>query len=456
MLPVCAALLLTPLVGRGGEPTETVIRVTAKPAAEPKPALRYRLLPDLPEMQPGNPVQEYMKCFMEQNHFFFKPEEVEQREKWLAMPLKELPVAALRNYGGIALTRADYAARLELADWQTLIPLRRDGLYLLIPEVQQMRRLTLALRVRMRGEVADGRMDDAITTVKTLLALSRHLDEHPTLIGSLVGIAIASITLEGIDEMVAQPGCPNLYWALTALPAPLMTLRKGAQGERVVTAELVRSIDTKAVMSEAQINIAVKAAGELHRLAHEGKKPSWDLQEWLSGRVGDAAGMAAARKRLVESGLAADTVQQFPPMQVILVDEKLLLESDRDAAEKLLGLPYWQAQPLMPARPADPIKTVYGELVPAYHRVLQAQARLQQRVNLLRCVEGLRLYAAAHGGKLPASLADVPVPQPVDPMTGKAFGYTLKDGTATVRGTPPVGLEKAAGYNVRYEMTIAK
>ncbi len=75
---------------------------------------------------------------------------------------------------------------------------------------------------------------------------------------------------------------------------------------------------------------------------------------------------------------------------------------------------------------------------------------------MLRCVEGLRLYAAAHDGKLPAKLADVPVPLPVDPFTGRPFGYTLEAGTATVRGTPPAGMEKNAGFNVRYEIKIAK
>ena len=40
----------------------------------PQPALRYRLLPELKEMQPGNPIQSYMKCIMEQKKFFFDKE----------------------------------------------------------------------------------------------------------------------------------------------------------------------------------------------------------------------------------------------------------------------------------------------------------------------------------------------------------------------------------------------
>src|SRR6516165_5869716 len=195
VLPACVALLLLPVVGRAQdppEPTEKVIRLTVDPAAERQPALFDQLLPELREMNPGNPILGYLKCFMEQDNFFNRKDVVEQREKWLEMPLKDLPVHELRGYGGIALTRADEAARLTDADWQTLLPLRRDGLYLLVPEVQKMRSLALALHVRFRGEVADRRFPDALVTAKTMFAMSRHMGEHPTLISSLVGLAIAA------------------------------------------------------------------------------------------------------------------------------------------------------------------------------------------------------------------------------------------------------------------------
>ena len=39
-----------------------------------------------------------------------------------------------------------------------------------------------------------------------------------------------------LEEMIQQPGCPNLYWALTDLPSPLVDLRKGLQGNRALVA----------------------------------------------------------------------------------------------------------------------------------------------------------------------------------------------------------------------------
>jgi hypothetical protein len=88
--------------------------------------------------------------------------------------------------------------------------------------------------------------------------------------------------------------------------------------------------------------------------------------------------------------------------------------------------------------------------------VRRAQGRLEQRIALLRHVEALRLYAAAHAGTLPEKLADVEVPLPVDPFTGKAFRYEVKDGVAHLRGSPPKGDEQNAAYNLHYEIIIRK
>ena len=107
----------------------------------PKPALRYQLLPELKEMNPGNPIENYLKCFMEQQKFFFDKETFERREKLLTMPLTELSVQELEDYGGFALKQADWAARLDNPDWQILLKVKTDGVALLLPDVQQMRPL---------------------------------------------------------------------------------------------------------------------------------------------------------------------------------------------------------------------------------------------------------------------------------------------------------------------------
>jgi len=460
-LPVCALLLVLPLASRAAdapEPTETVIRLTVRPASAPKPALRYQMLPELREMNPGNPIQTYSKCFAEQYNFWRNKEAVEKREKWQTMPLKDLPLEEMKYYKSIgALRYADYAARLDTPDWQILLQLKSDGPTLLLPDIQQLRELGGALKVRFRVEVAERRFDAALATAKTMLGLSRHLGEHPTLIGDLVGIAVANLAIGPLDEMIQQPNSPNLFWALTDLPHPFIDLRKGVQGDRLMMTDLFALIDEQAPMSDAQVQRAVE---RLRRLEANLQMRS-NVSDWLNKLTKDEGYVRAARKRLIDAGLAEEKVKQFPARQVILLDEKLEFSVWGDESRKAMNLPYWQAATILSAasprkkREESPLfRWLGGEM--GYNKVKQAQARLDQRIGLLRCVEALRLYAAEHNGKLPAKLADIALPLSVDPITGKPFVYQLDGATATVRGTPPRGMEKNAAYNVRYEITIGK
>ncbi|MCH8923200.1 MAG: hypothetical protein IIA67_08655 [Planctomycetes bacterium] len=82
-----------------------------------------------------------------------------------------------------------------------------------------------------------------------------------------------------------------------------------------------------------------------------------------------------------------------------------------------------------------------------------AAARTQRRREVLRIVEALRLYAARHDGRLPEKLSDVTeVPIPINPLTGKAFGYQLDGKTAVLNADGPPN----ARYIERYRITIAE
>jgi hypothetical protein len=482
-LPVCALLILLPCIARADDaPAPTIVRLTVAPQAAPKPVLRYQLLPEMKEMNPGNPIQGYAICFMDQYNFFRGKESQENLLKWETMPLKDLPVKQLRDYGGTALRQADYSARLDTPDWQLLVKMRRDGFGLHLPQLQQMRELAAFLSVRFRAEVAERRFDDALVTAKTMFALSRNLGEHPTRIGNLVGVAVASVAIGPVEEMIQQPGCPNLYWALADLPSPFIDFRQGCQGEAVLIEPEFRLLDEKAPMSDAQLrkafdhirelldSLTIKSSLSTYQpkqppntfrtsLHVDKEKPESkdEVGDWVAARAGDAERVRAARKRLIESGLAEERVKLFPPPQVILLNEKLEYQIRCDEQLKMFAVPYWEIEKLQAAASKEERgESLFAPLVGNVLRLRQARARLDQRLGLLRCVEALRMYAAENNGKLPAKLNDVKLPLPVDPITGKPFPYQLDGGTATLRGTPPAGRENQAGYDVRYEVTIVK
>jgi hypothetical protein len=433
--------------------SETLITLTVLPAAAPKPALRYLLLPDVQEQNPGNPIQNYLKCFMEQHKFFFDKEAFDRREKLLTMPLAELPARELENYGSIALKQADWAARLDNPDWQILLKVKTDGVGLLLPDLQELRSLANALKVRFRAEVALGRFDQALLTARTMFAMSRHLSEHPTLIGDLVGIVVALAAIGPLEEMLQQPGCPNLYWALTNLPSPLVPLDKGIEGERAVVLAEFRDLDDSTAMSADQLS---RCIAHLDRLLAESGK-SFHLRDWLSERTKNAETMRAARSRLVEYGISPERLTRFPAEQVLLLDEKREYEVRRDNVMKTMALPTWQVEAF--AARTKPVATasLFSEtFIPGVYSVRLKQVRLDQRIALLRNIEALRLHAADHNGTLPRALSEVSVPLADDPFTGKPFHYAVDGPTAHLRGSPPAGLEKDPAYRVHYAITVRK
>ena len=79
----CAATFLLALPCRAQQAApkpELRIKLSVVPAAAPEPALKYLLLPELREMKPGNPVQGYLRCYLERYRFVFDQEEFDRRQ----------------------------------------------------------------------------------------------------------------------------------------------------------------------------------------------------------------------------------------------------------------------------------------------------------------------------------------------------------------------------------------
>jgi hypothetical protein len=98
--------------------------------------------------------------------------------------------------------------------------------------------------------------------------------------------------------------------------------------------------------------------------------------------------------------------------------------------------------------------TLYAEIFPAIQRALAAEPRLERRIAALRCVEALRMYAAAHDGQLPESLDAIQsVPIPENPLTGAPFVYSVSGSTATLSAPPIEGIENS---RLEYQVNIQK
>jgi hypothetical protein len=315
--------------------------------------------------------------------------------------------------------------------------------------------LVKALKVRFRAEVALSGFDDAIRTAKTMFAMSRHMGEHPTLVGNEVGITIASLAIGSLEEMIEQPECPNLYWALTNLPNRLVPLDNGMGGERALTLSEFRGLDDSAPMNADQLTRFIAHTDLLLGAGKPPKPGESRVRAWLDERAKDDSKVSSARQRLVEFGLPEERLSRFPADQVILLDEKREYDVRIEDIMKIINLPAWQAEPLANQNKLTREPALFADaLVPGVYETRPAQARLDQRIALLRHVEALRLYAAEHKGSLPAKLSDFSVPLPDDPFTGKPFRYELIGGTAQLRGSPPESEKNNPNYNLHFEVTL--
>ena len=104
--------------------------------------------------------------------------------------------------------------------------------------------------------------------------------------------------------------------------------------------------------------------------------------------------------------------------------------------------------------PAIPLLRI---VFPGTDKVYRSHVRIDRRLAALRCIEALRLYAAANDGRFPASLKDIKeVAVPLDPGTGKPFEYQVKDNQASLHA-PPLGSEKnVVPWAFTYELSFSR
>ena len=431
-----------------GNDEPPAVRFVLYPSAEPRPALKYQFLPGILDRRPGNAAVHYGKVTAEQMAFFTNAELWKNIHKWMNAPLEDLrrdDVYRQTRWGSIYDT-LERAARCENCDWD--LPIREQLFYtILLPEVQQTRTFARLLAAKARAEIAEGKFDEAVATLQIGYALGRDVAEAPTLVTGLVGVAICHLMCQQVREFIRQPDAPNLYWALTSLPTPLIDMRKGADAE--VESLYLSFPELRHVGHPTQApEDWQRSFGRLRALAAD-----WDDDPTLNNPIGWVGrcmkGYPMAKRALIARGLPPEEVEAMPVPQVIAVYSMQTYEELRDDLFKWFHLPYWEARPGMERaeerlRQASvegrEILPVAGSLLPAIIATRGAVARLQREVALLRTLEALRIYGAAHQNRLPGTLADVTeVPIPDDPITGRPFEYTLQTGTALITGPPMPG-----------------
>jgi hypothetical protein len=451
------------------------IRLTIAPTNPPTPALKFALLPELRDQVPGDAAPVYKQAIEVYEKLKLLPGDrvalFELEDRWQNMPVAELPCEQVRRH----LERyrdlyqlLDKAARSETCDFGLPERLRQKGIGALLPEVQTMREFARLLALRARLELAEGHPERSLRTLRLGLSMARQIGDSATVISSLVGNAIAHLLLGQLETVLTHPRTPNLYWSLTDLPAPFLDLHRPLEGERISAygtfpglLQVITDPDCPPFTSQ-QIEMLVKTALGIQEI---------DLK--YLNRVLLARSILkkheAAKKALIASGRPWEKVEAMPHVQAALLHAFLEYDLVHDEMRKWLSFPYYQAEPhllevesrlrLSRVRndPDTPAIRLAPLLLPALNKVILARARLDRRVAALRCLEAVRLHAASHGGKWPASLEEIKqVPVPVDPITGKSFVYRLEGERALLEAPPIPRLPNNAGYALSFELTLKR
>lgn len=436
-----------------------VVKMAVSPSPKPEMTIPYPLLPHARDIKQGNAAIFYQRS---QSLEWWGPsfrKAVHQSIESLEKPWDAKANLWNDNWG--PLKELDVAARCESCDWQLLDRVRAEGIVFVIPDIQSMRTLGAANAVRTRSLIHQGEWDKASRGLQTQFAMSRHVGEAPMVISYLVGAAVAGLGIDNLEEWVQEPDAPNLYWALTDLPQPLIDWRRPLQHNAAMSESLFPEIHRALRESPPEPIPARVLIDRLKKHAALVGEPFHPVAFALAA----AQAEPAARARFRARGLADADIDRLPVLQLTLMDVTEQNERQIDELLSLQNLPYWQAAPFLKKMRLrheqqvrqNPVLFRYVWLT-AHSSVFSSRPRIERPLALLRHIEALRLYAGQYDGQWPDSLDElrdgtIPLPLPVDPYTGKAFSYRREGGTAILEAFAPPGVPGLPS-GVRYELTV--
>lgn len=424
--------------------------LTTEPAAAPQLRLRYRFWPDESSLKPGRAIVHLDRALI-----FFQLIDKTALKDWgdyqialgdanpdpadLAMRLAmfENVYQELNRFAECE----DLSWDLRLRDLKGL-----DVYGFLLPEVQQYRELARLLRYRALEQLGRRDFDGATDSIRCGYRLAAFVRQGETLIQQLVGVAIEGIMQGTVEDAIRTPGCPNLYYALAAVPHERRPLVRAMEFElssykRVLP--LLNQPEEQTWSREVWAQKWDEACESLGKLTDLGMDSGGDgkaaLKLMLAAEIAkDAKG---ARKQLIQWGLSPEKVAAMCAEQVLAVEVSMQL---RDLGDEMLAaclLPYPAAKSAAQAvqsrwmKKADFFSAqnigskLSKMLLPAYSNWIDAELRVQSTHHRLLTIEAVRHYAATHDGKLPQSLAELTeLPPQIDLHTGELVGYELKSG----------------------------
>ncbi|MGB7344100.1 MAG: hypothetical protein WBD20_07795 [Pirellulaceae bacterium] len=459
-------------------PPKTEIKIWAAP--EPSPALHYRFWPAPALRQPKNPMPYVMRAvlfskmatqYADARSTFHEP-----LSDFREMPIDELPqdevAKFIDKFGKVMLDELGHAENaMDIRYELDLVDLSAsEFISTLLPEFQEMRAVARLLDMRARLAAGEGRWNDFSRDCRLGFRFAEVAARSTDLlVGRLIGFAIAGMTFETIQEAMQLPGCPNMYWALAAVPdEQLFETREAVEFD----ATLVLRLRGPDALPNDPIGPDA-ARRELKRLSQEasdiliasGSKSEGQMMQMMSG-VYIVTMVDQARERLADTDAWKDRIAELSPSEAVLRYVHLEFDELHDNWLKwaLLSAGSGESYADEMEREANRqknsgnvLRSLIMQLIPAVNAATRSGTRSKQHKGMLMTIEALRMHADVQGA-LPQSLVDLkPVPAPLDSISGQPFRYLrTSETTATLGRAERHSGDKETTFNIRLMTKDAK
>lgn len=204
----------------------TTIKLTLHPQAIEDHGPSRPLLPEAPDLKPGNAAVVLLRMPWAQRTWM---------EEWSPklFELLELPPGDPR-VGEFPFDRfaaeMRRAAFMRNADWA--YPLEDESLdSISTPDILELPIFFRGMSIWTDQRIAAGDLDAAREGVLTMLACSRHVARTPMSIPHLVARGTAEAALSRVESLISQPHSPNLHASLSLLPDAIGDCRAALQWE---------------------------------------------------------------------------------------------------------------------------------------------------------------------------------------------------------------------------------
>lgn len=462
-----------------------VIQMEVTPADEPSPVFEHRLTYGIHERLPGNRPQWYARAYPESHVAWSTWNKLASSDDFepyysSGTPVEEVAWDKLDSLGrnlsrSLVEDHVVPGAMRRDCDWGIRSEQFTGAEFfaLLIPEFNSSRSLARLLNLQIRLAIHERRYDNAVRYLRTQYQLGADVGEEPIIVCGLVGIATTGIANAGVADLIAAPDSPNLYWALSELPAVPVSMGPALRVELSIPQQQFgeyRELESSERLPEEWNSHWKSAVASVSGLTFNFNNSPPRRFEFLPHVAPLAIGLhgySHAKQRMIDWGYDADKVEAMPVGQVLSLYSARVSQLRTDLYMKTYLAPYSFGRSLQKgasayltanqhlADGADRDLTPFNsDMLSVVRAVRTAEMRVACDLAALRVIEALRMHAARNDSRWPDSLDDVTcVPVPLNPATDKPFLYHRDGETAVLELPESDGLP---GYSRRYEITIAK